>query len=51
MKYLENSRMNKYAIELEKSKQLSFRPIYNLGLVELKTFKTYIKTNQANSFI
>ena len=48
---LENSRINEHAIELEKSKQPFFRPIYSLGLVELKTFKTYIKTNLANGFI
>ena len=29
----ENTGMNKHAIELEKSKQLSFGPIYSLGLV------------------
>ena len=27
------------------------KPIYNLGLMELETLKTYIKTNLTNSFI
>ena len=43
--------MNEHAIKLEEGKQLSFRPIYSLGPVELKTLKTYIKTNLANGFI
>ena len=48
---LENTEMNKHTIELEEDKQPSFGPIYSLELVELKTLKTYIKTNLANSFI
>ena len=43
--------MNEHAIKLEENKQLPFRPIYSLGLVELETLKTYIKTNLANGFI
>ena len=43
--------VNEHTIKLEKDKQLSYRPIYSLKLVELKIFKTYIKTNLANSFI
>ena len=50
-KLLENIRINEYAIKLEKDKQLLFNLIYNLGLVELETLKTYIKTNLAASFI
>ena len=50
-KLLENTKINEQAIKLKKSKQLSFRSIYSLGLVELKTLKIYIKTNLANSFI
>ena len=46
-----NTGMNKHIIKLEKSKQPPFGPIYILGLVELKTWKTYIKTNLANGFI
>ena len=47
----ENTGMNEHAIKLEESKQPPFGPIYSLGLVELKTLKTYIETNLANSFI
>ena len=43
--------MNKHVIKLEKDKQLSFGPIYNLGLIKLEIFKTYIETNLANGFI
>ena len=43
--------LNEHAIKLQKGQQLSYRPIYSLGPVELKTLKTYIKTNFANSFI
>ena len=43
--------MNQHAIELQKDQQPSYGSIYNLGLVELETLKTYIKTNFANSFI
>ena len=46
-----NTRMNKHAIKLEEDKQPPFESIYSLGLVELETLKTYIKTNLANSFI
>ena len=51
MELLENTRINEYAIELEKGKQPSFGPIYSLEPVELETLKTYIKINLANSFI
>ena len=47
----ENTGINEHAIELEKSKQPPFRPIYSLGPVELETLKTYIDTNLANGFI
>ena len=43
--------VNKFAIRLQKDKQLPYGPIYNLGPVELKTFKTYIKTKLVNGFI
>ena len=43
--------MNEHAIESKEGKQLSFKPIYSLGPVELETLKTYIKTNLANGFI
>ena len=48
---LENIGINKHANKLEEGKQPPFGPIYSLGPVELETFKTYIETNLANSFI
>ena len=48
---LERTGANKHAIELEEGKQPSYRPIYNLRPIELKTFKAYIETNLANGFI
>ena len=50
-KLSKNTRMNEHTIKLEESKQPLFRPIYNLGPVELETLKTYIKINLANGFI
>ena len=47
----ERTGANKYAIKLEEGKQLPYGPIYSLVPVELKTLKTYIKTNLSNSFI
>ena len=44
-------KINEHAIKLVNSKQIPYKPIYNLRLVKLKTFKTYIKNNLANSFI
>ena len=43
--------INKHAINLEPDKQLSYKSIYSLGVVELKILKTYIKANLANEFI
>lgn len=40
-----------YAIKLIKSKQLFYRPIYSLGLVELEILKTYSKTYLKTWFI
>ena len=48
---LEQTKVNKHAIELKEGKQLSYGPIYSLGPVELETFKTHIKTNLASGFI
>ena len=48
---LEQTKVNKHVIRLEKGKQPPYRLIYSLRPVELKTFKTYIKTNLANNFI
>ena len=50
-KLLENTKINKHAIKLEKSKQSSFKSIYSLRLIKLETLKTYIKTNLTNGFI
>ena len=50
-KLLKNIRMNEFTIKLEKSKQLLFGLIYNLGPIELEILKIYIDTNLANSFI
>ena len=43
--------INEHAIELKKGKQSLYRPIYNLGLLELITFKIYIKINLTNKFM
>lgn len=43
--------INKYTINLKPSKQLFYKPIYNLKSVKLKSLKTYIKTNLINKFI
>ena len=51
IEFLEHIKINNYAIKLEKSKQLFFRPIYSLKLVELEILKIYIKNNVANGFI
>ena len=48
---LEQTGENEHAIELKKSKQLPYRPIYTLGPIKLKILKTYIKTNLSNGFI
>ena len=47
----EQNGVDEHAIELEKGKQPPYKPIYSLRPVDLKTFKTYIKTNLSNSFI
>ena len=51
MKILKNSKIIKYAIELEKGRQLLFGSIYSLRLIKLETLKTYIKTNLVTGFI
>ena len=47
----ERSGINKNATKLEASKQPPYVLIYTLGLVELETLKTYIKTNLPIDFI
>ena len=48
---LDKIKLNQYAIELQEGQQLSYEPIYRLGLIELEMLKTYIETNLANDFI
>ena len=47
----ERTGINEHAIKLKNRKQPPYGPIYSLGPVKLKTLKTYIETNLANSFI
>ena len=51
MELPKNTGINEYAIELQDGRQPSYGPIYSLGLVELETLKTYIKTHLKNGFI
>ena len=48
---LEITNLNQHAIKLQEGQQSPYGPIYSLGPVELKTLKTYIKTNLANGLI
>lgn len=48
---LEQIEPNQYAIKLQDGKQPLYGVIYSLRLMDLKTLKTYIKSNLANSFI
>ena len=50
-KLSEHTRINDHTIELVDDQQLSYRPIYSLGPVELETLKAYIKSNLTNGFI
>lgn len=43
--------INKHIINLKSDKQPSFWLIYSLGIMKLKTLKTYIKSNLFNSLI
>ena len=47
----EHTEMNTHAIDLDEDKQPPNEFIYSLGLVKLKTLKTYIETNLINGFI
>lgn len=51
MKLFEYFDINKHLINPESDKQLYYILMYSLGLVKFKSYKTYIKTNLANSFI
>ena len=48
---LETTKLNQYAIKLQKGQQQLYGLIYSLSLVKLKTLKTHIETNLANNFI
>lgn len=49
-KLWEYTRIDNYTINLVEDQQPPYNLIYNLRLIELKTLKTYIKTNLANGF-
>lgn len=51
IKLLEHFKINNHFINLKKSKQPVYSPIYSLGPIQLKISKTYIKTNFVNGFI
>ncbi len=51
MELLENSGINKHAIELIEEKQLPYKPVYTLSLVKLKTLKAYMETHLKTGFI
>ena len=51
MELPKNIGINKHVIELIKGKQLFYMPINTLNLVELETWKTYIKTYLKTGFI
>ena len=46
-----HTEINTHAIKLKKGKEPSYKPIYSLKPIELKTLKIYIEANPANSFI
>ncbi len=50
-KLFKNTSMNEYAIKLINKKQLLYKLIYILSLVELKILKAYIKTYTKTGFI
>lgn len=45
------TQFNQYVIKLEKDNQPHYKPIYSLGLIELETLKTNIKTHLKTEFI
>lgn len=51
IKLSKNTNINKHAIKLIKSKQLSYGPIYSLDPGELEILKTYVETHQKTGFI
>ena len=51
IKLFKYTRINNYIIQLKKNKELFFRLIYILKLINSKLLKIYIKTNFINKFI
>lgn len=51
MELLEYIEINNHGIDLIDGKQPPYRSNFSLKPVELETFKMYIKTNLANSYI
>lgn len=51
MELPENIKINEYNIKLKKDKRPFYKPIYNLGPIELEILKTYIKTHLKSRFI
>ena len=50
-KPFEHTGINDHVFKLVNNQQPPYGPIYSLGQVKLKTLKTYIETNLANSLI
>ena len=51
IQFLENTGINKYAMELQDGKKPLYGPIYSLRPVELEILKTYIKAYLKTRFI
>lgn len=51
MDLIKHTEIHNYSFNLIEGKEPSHSPIYSLGLVELETLKTYIKTHFKTSFI
>ena len=51
LELLEYTRIHNHAIKVVDDWQPSYRPIYSLRPIELKTLKTYIETNLPYGFI
>ena len=48
---LKIAKLNQHTIEFQKNEQSFYKQIDNLSPLELKTLKTYIKTNLPKSFV
>lgn len=51
MNLLENTKINRYIIELIDSKKIFYEPIYTLSLVNFETLKIYIKNHLKIGYI